>query len=145
MKKNVLILAMFLSVSLLAADYSDEVDKFFKLYASERYAEALESIYGTNKWIISSPDVVQNLQNQLTGAQRLVGRYYGKEFLGEVNVADRFVHLTYLALHDRQPLRFEFQFYKPDAEWKLYSFSFDDAIDDEIMEAAREAIAGGNP
>jgi len=145
LKRILIFLSMILSASLLVADYNAEVEKFFTLYASQRYAEALESIYSTNPWISSSPDVVQNLQNQLTGVQRLVGRYYGEEFLGEVRVADRFVHLTYLALHDRQPLRMEFQFYKPGADWKIYAFSFDDAIDDEIERAAREAIAGGNP
>ena len=145
MKKIIPILIMFLSASLLLADYSAEVEKFFQVYASQRYAEALESIYSTNRWISSSPDTVRNLQNQLTGVQGLVGRYYGEEFLGAVSIADRFVHLTYLALHDRQPLRMEFQFYKPDNEWKIYSFSFDDAIDDEIEKAAREAIAGGHP
>jgi hypothetical protein len=34
----------------------------------------------------------------------------------------------------------EFQFYRPDDAWIIYSYSFDDAIDDELQTEARKAI-----
>ena len=57
-----------------------------------------------------------------------------------MDVRGRFVHVTYLALYDRQPVRMEFQFYRPKDEWIIYSFSFDVKFDDEVEAMARKNI-----
>lgn len=145
MRTWLLAVLLFASFGVSAADYQAEVDQFFRLYAAGKQAEALESIYAASPWIDTSSDAVQNLRNQLLGAQRLVGAYHGNVEIGKTEVAGRFVHLTYLALHDRQPLRMEFQFYRPEAEWRIHSFSFDDAFDDDVEKATRESIAKGKP
>ena len=44
---------------------------------------------------------------------------------------------SYLVKYDRQPIRFTFQFYKPNKEWRIHSFKYDGNIDDEIEEAAK--------
>jgi len=42
-----------------------------------------------------------------------------------------------LLRYDRQPIRFTFEFYKPDKEWVLFAISFDATLDDEVEEAAK--------
>lgn len=127
----------------LADDYESEINTFFSLYESGKIIEAVDSIYSTNPWMSSAADSIQNIKTQFQSIDKLVGNYNGKILVDEVNVKDRFVHVTYLALYDRQPVRMEFQFYKPKNKWIIYSFSFDIEFDDEIEAGARKRIAAG--
>ncbi len=45
--------------------------------------------------------------------------------------------LTYLIRHDREPLVFNFMFYKPNNEWHIQNFKFGNSIDDELEEASK--------
>ncbi len=38
--------------------------------------------------------------------------------------------------HNRQPFRFIFEYYRPDDEWRVFSLS----LDDDIEDAARKAL-----
>ena len=99
-----------------------EVDKFFELFESGKIAEAVDSIYSTNKWIQQKSDDIHNVKTQLQNLQSLVGDYHGKVKLGEEDIEDRLAHITYLTLFERQPVRLEFVFYRPQDEWLIYSF-----------------------
>ena len=126
-----------------AGGYQPLVDRFFEIYAGEGAVSALDYIYSSNPWISATSDAVQNVKNQLVGIQQLVGDYHGYERIGDYEVAGRFSHVTYMALYDRQPVRFEFQFYRAGEEWMTYSFAFDVDLDDEIEAAQRSRIAAG--
>ena len=74
--------------------------------------------------------------------------YTAKGMLGEINFinkisdykgGDLMVQVTYIVTYDRQPLRFEFQFFKVNDGWRVYSFSFDDDLDDELKVLARKS------
>jgi hypothetical protein len=132
-----------LSSAALAAGYQDEIDRFFSLYEQGKASEAVDSIYSTNPWVSQAKDQVENVRTQLTGIGRLVGGYQGKQKIGEHNIGDRFTHVTYLSLYERQPVRFEFQFYRPQDKWIVYSFAFDVEFMDEVQAAARARIAEG--
>ena len=134
---------LVLSTGAFAAGYQDEIDKFFDLYAQGKQSEAVDSIYSTNPWVSQAKDQVENVRTQLLGIARLVGDYQGHQKIGEQNVGERFTHVTYLALYDRQPVRFEFQFYRPKDKWIVYSFAFDVKFMDEVEAAARQRIAEG--
>ncbi len=135
------IILVTLSWSVSASDYKEEIQKFFSLYESNKKIAAVDSIYSTNPWMSSAADSIQNIKMQFQGIEKLVGKYNGKELIDELNIKNRFVHVTYLALYDRQPVRMEFQFYKPRNNWIIYSFSFDIEFDDEVEAGARKRIA----
>lgn len=126
-----------------AGDYNTEIAKFFNLYESGKKIEAIDTLYSTNPWMSSASDAIQNIKTQLQDIEKLVGNYNGKELLGEHNIKNRFVHVTYITLYDRQPVRMEFQFYRPKNDWIIYSFAFDIDIDDEVEKGAREKISKG--
>ena len=136
-------LTLFALCATAHADYQKEIDAFFTLCRDGRSVEALDALYATNPWISESSDAVANVKSQLAGLEQIVGDFHGQEKLGERNVKDRFVHVTYLALYDRQPVRMEFQFWRPKDEWMVFSFSFDVNFDDEIELAERARIASG--
>jgi hypothetical protein len=139
MKLSTLLLTTLLSFSSLASDYQSEIDDFFKLYQTGKVNEAVDSIYKTNKYVSSIPDQIKNVKTQLTALAGLVGEIHNIGKIDTYSVGDDFVHVTYLVTYDRQPVRYEFQFFKVKQGWRVYSFSFDDSLTDEITALARKA------
>jgi hypothetical protein len=45
-------------------------------------------------------------------------------------------------MFERQPVRLEFVFYRPKDKWIIYSYSFDDNIDEELIDFSRKKIVG---
>lgn len=135
--------AVTLAPQVHAGDYRDAIAEFFGLYAQGKKTEAVDRLYGTNPWMASATDAIQQIKTQFDGIEKLVGEYNGNELIEDVNIKDRFAHVTYLALYDRQPVRMEFQFYRPREEWLMFSYSFDIDFDDEVEAGVRSRIARG--
>ena len=114
------------------------VGKFFEEYQDKGVSEALDNLYGTNKWMERNQDAISNLKSQMQGlSEDYVGKFYGYELIVEKKLSESYLLLSYLVKYGRQPVRFTFQFYKPDQNWKVYSFKYDGGIDGEIEEAAK--------
>jgi len=129
---------MFLQ-STFAQDKPEElVEKFFVNYQKIGASGAIDSLYATNDWVNRKTDEISSLKNQIEGlTEDYVGQYYGYELIVEKKVANSYLLVSYLVKFDRQPIRFTFQFYKPNNEWKIFAFQYDGNLDDEIEEAAK--------
>ena len=138
MKKLLFIIALFASGSVYAQDTPDElIDKFFKTYETDA-GQALRDLYKTNRWTERIQDQIEKLVNTVNGLTvDYIGDYYGNELIITKRLSDSFVLYSYLIKYDRQPLRFIFEFYKPNDKWVLYAFKMDDKINNEVEEAAK--------
>ncbi len=113
------------------------LERFFNKY---RYnpQEAVEFIFSQNPIFEGeAAQQAQNVQAKLSQAIPVLGRYYGREPIAKKEIGSSLVLYSYLIQYERQPIRFTFKFYKPDREWFLLSFAFDDNLSDELEEAAR--------
>ena len=128
-----LIITLF-SVSFSFAQKSPKeyTDKFFEIYTQKSVNEAVDFLYQDNPWKENIQDAINNIKEKLTGLNSRLGTYHGQVKIGEKNLKDTFVVIHYLIKYERQPLRFEFKFYKPNDEWKVYGFSYDDGISQEL-------------
>jgi hypothetical protein len=114
------------------------VEKFFLELENTKGSVAVENLYKTNAWVSRVQDAITTIKTQIDGLTvDFVGKYHGYEKITSKSVGDSYVILTYLVKYDRQPIRFSFHFYKPDNKWMIYSFSYDDSIDEELTEAAK--------
>ena len=138
MKSIILLLSLTVSFNLFAADYQQEINKFFELYKKDKIEEAVDSIYSTNEYVTAIPDQIKNVKTQLNALKGLVGQVHHIGKLDTFLVGESFVYVTYLATYDRQPVRYEFQFFKVKDGWRIYSFAFDDDLS-EIQNQARKA------
>ena len=112
------------------------IDKFFDNYENKGAKIAVEELYETNVWTSRIQDKVDDIKNKLSNFnEELVGKYHGYVFLDKIEAADCFTIQTYLLKFDRQPLRLTFKLYKPYDKWILYSFSFDDSLDEDLEKA----------
>ena len=138
MKHILFSILLILPFNLSAAGYQQEIDKFFNYLKKGQIDQAVSSIYKSNKYVSAIPDQIQNIKNQLSSLSGLVGNMNVIKKLDTYNVSDSFIHVTYFVSYDRQPIRFEFQFFKVRDGWRIYSMSFDDDLDDEVEKLARE-------
>jgi hypothetical protein len=124
-----LIFFFFLSASKVSAQVNPKgvADKFFKDYQSLGVSNSIDNLYASNKWMELSAEAVGALKTQLEGLTLdFVGKFYGYELIKEQKIGENYLFLTYLGRYDRQPIKFEFEFYKPSNNWQIHSFSFDD-------------------
>ncbi|WP_371187322.1 hypothetical protein [Thalassotalea maritima] len=128
----------------IVTDYQDEIDSFFELYQQDQINEAIDFIYRSNQYITTTSEQVSNRKTQLSTLKSLVGKIHHIDKIDTYKVGDNFVHITYLVIYDRQPIRYEFQFFKITDSWKIYSFAFDDHVTIEIAELARKAALSSN-
>ena len=90
-------------------------------------------------------DQIKKVKTQLSSLEDLVGSVNNIDEINTYHVGDYFVHVTYLVTYDRQPIRYEFQFFKVKEGWRIYSFSFDDNLTEEIKSLARKsALSASN-
>lgn len=132
-------LILFTGISPLFGQLSpgQVLERFFNKY---RYnpQEAVEFIFSKNPIFQGeAAQQAQMVQDKLNQAIPLLGRYYGREPITKREIGTSLVLYSYLIQYERQPIRFTFKFYKPDREWFLLSFAFDDDLSDELEEAAK--------
>ena len=135
---------LLLSTSIMASDYQAPLEQFFKLYQAERANRAVEQLYLYNRDRNekSNYEKIAAKQVMLKEAGEVLGFYYGHELLGEHQIGERLIHITYLLIHHEAPIRVEFEFYKPQKNWLLTDFQVDSELGEELKVLARKDIAG---
>ncbi len=144
MKK--IISAVFFTLALASGNcfaqaYSGIPDKFFSYIKQGKTNEAIDYLYGTNKWVNKNSDQVINLKNQLGQVNKLVGSYLFHELIVEEKVGNKYAHLVFLVGYERQPLRFEIKMYMPEQEWRFHGVSFDTNLTDDIEKQVNSSLA----
>ncbi len=133
------LIIMLASVNLSAQNNPETIIQFFfKNYESKGASVAIDELYATNPWTPRIQDAINNVKTQLERFNEdLVGKYYGYEKITAKKLGQSYILYSYFLKFDRQFLRLTFQFYKPDREWRLASFRFDDSFNEELEEAAK--------
>jgi hypothetical protein len=138
MKKLILIGLMLCCFACSAQDDPQKIiDEFFTLYKNKGADTSLDYLFGTNKWMDNAKDQIKEVKLKLNATLKQLGNYYGYNLITKKSLGDRYWLYTFMIRYDRQPVRFSLLLYKPNEEWRLMNFSFDDNMDDELSEAAK--------
>ena len=114
------------------------VTNFFETYEKQGVDIALNTIFQTNKYMINESDsAIENLKGSLVSYVKTIGSYHGYEIISEYPISKSIKYYTSIVNYDKQPLRFNFTFYKADNSWVLYSLNFDNNIMDELESMAK--------
>lgn len=123
-----------------ASEYQKDIDSFFKSLKEGDVEIAITDLYRSNPYVSSVPDQIINLKTQLSALPGLVGELNLLEKVDTYKVSDILHQVTYVATYDRQPVRFEFQYFKIKTGWRIYSMSFDSDLTDELQKFARKNV-----
>lgn len=116
------------------------IETFFDRYKSDGIGLAIDSLYGTNKWLGHSSDQIIQLKTKMQlelGNEDNIGKMHGYEPIVSKALKGTLTLYTYLVKYERQPIRFTFIFYKPKDKWLFYSFKYDGYIPEELEESAK--------
>ena len=113
------------------------IEKFFRDCQQGDPGIALDNLYKHMPWADRIKDDLDKMRSQFAGLQSLVGNYYGNNLIIRKELVGTISLYTYLGRFERQPVRFMFKFYKPQDQWFLYGFAYDDDFDEELKEAAK--------
>jgi hypothetical protein len=114
--------------SLPPLSFEDQIRQFFEAVEKGEYKAAIDQLYARNPWQVAIQDQVSTLKGQFATLPDLVGKFYGYDLIVEQPISDRFVYRWYLVSYDRMPISFRFTFYKPQEEWMIYSFKYNQDI-----------------
>ncbi len=128
-----LVLLILLSCISVKAQNNPEaiIKQFFSTY-EQAPLDAVDYLFSTNSWMEQNQEAVENVKTQLGNTLELIGEFHGQEQLSKKEAGENYVEIVYMVLHNRQPLRFSFTFYRPQNKWQAHFFKFDDDFDDEL-------------
>lgn len=137
--KKILVFAIILTTSI--SSYSQEtpdeiIKKFFDTFQNNT-DKALDDIYSTNVWTAQMTDAITSLKKMIKSYPTEMGKYHGHDLITKQKCTERFVLYSYMARYDRQPMKFVFEFYKPNDKWILFSFNSSPDVDDDVENAAK--------
>ena len=112
------------------------IDTFFSKYKKDGTSAAIDYLFGTNK-MFNNEAAIAVLKGKLDSVQRSFGQYIGRELISQKSAGISLAFYSYLVKFTVQPMRFEFMFYKPQNDWLLYRFKYDDQMDLELEEAGK--------
>jgi len=137
MKKLILIvvISLFCGNAFSQVNPQKEIERFFEIYKGGDTSTALDTLFSTSIWFQErAKDNIEQIKIQLDGYSKQMGEVYGYEQLIARPIGDHLLHFTYFVFFDRQPLRFNFIFYKAKDEWAIFHFKYDDRISDDVYE-----------
>ncbi len=140
MKKvfSIIIFSVAVLYSSGAAAQKQYVEQFILRISRGEVDQGFRELYATNPHLVKRRDAA--ITEQKINLQRLLAEELGA-YQSHSRIITRWVGdliaYSYFVSFEHEPLRFIFHFYKVKGEWKLYSFSYDDLLADELEEAMR--------
>ena len=142
MTKKLLLLPFLFIILITSNIYAQPSEKditteFFKLYSLDPM-KAFDYAFATNSWMERNQDAVDNLKNQYGNLLALIGQYHGYELITEKSIGERLKLFSFMVKYERQPIRLTFLLYKPHKTWQVQNLKYDDKLDEELEEAAKQ-------
>lgn len=117
----------------------DFIEVFFKNLKEHSFKRSLEVFFKDTPYV--QPSDYRELVGKYAEIELQIGKFNGYELLVRKDVGTRYVIAYYVALYDRQPIVFKFQFYRPAAAWRAQQIEFGTDLD-EWLEKSIEAEIG---
>jgi len=137
MKYLIITVTLLVASSILAEEPQVLIEAFFEDLAEKRYEKAVDSLTSIMPESPKKAKVNLQLKSNFKSLPNAVGRYYGSELVSEKKVGESFVALAYLALYEKEAMRLEFVFYKPDDSWRLSTLKMADFDANDMISLLR--------
>ncbi len=145
MQTSIRFLCLLLALAVFpAAGRAEEpvqiIEAFLARLKAGQASEAVDDLYSGNKWMAKNSDAILNIKNKLGALNEMIGDLKNYEQLQQIALGTRFIYFSYLAAYERQPIRFVFEFYRPEDAWVIFGFTLDDNVDDDVEKAAQTSL-----
>jgi hypothetical protein len=109
-------------------------DHFFMLFETDT-DNAVDFIFSTNKWFNTAnmPQLTE-IKGKIKKLYYL-GTFRGFEVSSKKILSPSLILITYMVKYDRQPIKIEFYFYKPELRWQIQTFRFEEDLKTDLQNA----------
>ena len=83
---------------------------------------------------------VADLQAKFVELENQFGKYYGYDVVEDQELGPNFVRYVCFARYEYRPVRFTFEFYRPNGTWHLYALRIDRRMNTEIKEQSSKTF-----
>jgi len=119
------------------ADHLQQISSFFALIKKGQPKEAAEDLLSTNMEASSRMENKLSVENGLERMKDTLGAFKDFNIIREKKIGDRIVYVLAFALYEKQPVRFEFIFYKPEEKWLFLNVNFGLQTVEDILAVGR--------
>ena len=106
-------------VDAVRTDLRPKVEELLSLYSQGKIDDLLQRMPVAPA---ESRDDFENLRRDLIGLTGVAGRYLGFDIVASETLSDRYHEVYVLAYFEKEPILFEFGFYRPGAAWQVQRF-----------------------
>ncbi len=96
---------------------------FFQHYEKSS-SDAIDYAFSGNKWMEDRFEEILSLKHQLFETTELLGKYEGYEKISEKQLGESLKEVICIVKYNRQPMRFQFNFYKAKEDWVILNFHY---------------------
>lgn len=112
--------------------------QFFNELIDGKSHEALLVLYQDSPEIVEDTAAWNEMVYQLDQMTEAYGPIFGYDSIQQKNLGESFMLLTYMGKYQYEPVRFTFEFYKPNKRWEIYGFAFDLNLVRDLEDASRD-------
>jgi len=106
-------------VDAVRTDLRPKVEELLSLYSQGKIDDLLQRMPVAPA---ESRDDFENLRRDLIGLTGVAGRYLGFDIVASETLSDRYHEVYVLAYFEKEPILFEFGFYRPADAWQVQRF-----------------------
>jgi len=107
---------------------------FFMLFETDS-DNAVDFLFSTNKWFnVATMPQLSDIKGKIKKLYYL-GNFKGFELASKKILSPSLVLITYIVKYDRQPIKIEFYFYKPEKQWQIQTFRFEEDLKNDLQNA----------
>jgi hypothetical protein len=109
-------------------------EHFFMLFATDT-DNAVDFLFSTNKWFnTATMPQLGEIKGKIKKLYYL-GNLKGFELASKKVLSPSLVLITYIVKYDRQPIKIEFYYYKPENQWQIQTFRFEEDLKIDLQNA----------
>jgi len=120
-----------------SGDYLQDISGFFATVKKGQPKEAAEQLLSSNPEAASRVENKLSIENGLERMKDTLGELKDFNIIKEKKIGERIVYVLAFALYEKQPVRFEFIFYKPNDQWLFLNVNFGLQTVDDILAIGR--------
>jgi hypothetical protein len=115
-------------------DYNKIVDHFFSQVKAEKYTDAAHTLVDTNPQDSYNVEKHELVARGLENIRQHCGAFNEFKPLVSKDLSDAIGYVYGVGLYERNPIRFEFIFFKSGADWRIWRYDINDNFADEIRD-----------
>jgi len=116
------------------------IDKTIQLIVADKVGEAFDFAIRSNASFKDLKADTESAKDDFISLIKKVGVPSACEKLVTRNLNNRYRTDVYLCLSEKQPIELHFEFYRPNSEWRIQSFSYSSDVDKHIEKSIEREI-----